>query len=510
LESHDEAPTHRVNIARALMEVRRGRPDAPAISFEDAAWSYAQLWDQTCALADVLRPKVDPGGRVLCLAPNHPHVMAAYAAVTGLGGVFVPVNPELAMDEIAYIARTAAPLAALASADCLLRMEGALKEAGITCPITPLPDNLAPPVRGSLGLRGPSPQLDDGAVICFTSGSTDRPKAVFASHRNELVSAAQYAAVWAIHPGDRILIALPLSFLYGLTTGSLTTLLSGAHLLLERRFHPRVVLERIERDRATVFMGVPTMYTMMLQVGLEHPDAFDLSSIRLMLTAGAPMSEATVDAFHQRFGVRVMDFYALSEVRPVFASDARRFDRGWPGSCGHKLPGVNVQLRNADGGVASGTDEVGELLVQSETLMKGYYRDPERTAAVMPDGWFHTGDLATVDAEGFYRIVGRKSDVIIRGGVNIAPAEVERAILTHPSVLEAAVVGVPDAVFGEAVACAVRLKPGADLTEADLLGAVRSMLAGYKVPSRVRFEADLPRGATGKVDKRAVRGLWLA
>jgi acyl-CoA synthetase (AMP-forming)/AMP-acid ligase II len=141
--------------------------------------------------------------------------------------------------------------------------------------------------------------------------------------------------------------------------------------------------------------------------------------------------------------------------------------------------------------------------------MKGYYRDPQRTATAMPDGWFHTGDLVTVDAEGFYRIVGRKSDLIIRGGANVAPAEVERALLSHPSVLEAAVVGIPDAVFGEAVACAVSLKPGVHPTEAELLAAVRSLLTEYKVPTRVRFEASLPRSANGKVDKRAVRALWL-
>jgi long-chain acyl-CoA synthetase len=498
-----------MSIARALAEVREGRPDAPAISFDDATWSYAQFWDEVCAIADLLRPQVAVGGCILCLAPNHPNVMAAYAAVAGLGGVFVPMNPELAIDEMAYIAKTVRPLATIASADCMPRARAAIEQAGITGPILLLPDDLPLPVRGSIGFRGASVAPDDGAVICFTSGSTDRPKAVFASHRNELTSAAQYATVWAIDPGDRVLVALPLSFVYGLTTGSLTALLSGAHVLLERRFHPTRVLERIERDRATVFMGVPTMYAMMLQVGLEHPKAFDISSIRLMLSAGAPMSEATADAFHRRFGVHIMDFYALSEIRPVFAYDARRFHQGRPGSCGHKLPGVDVQIRNADNGIVAGVGEAGELLVHSDTLMKGYYRDPERTTAVMPDGWFHTGDLATVDADGFYRIVGRKSDLIIRGGANIAPAEVERALLSHPSVLEAAVVGIPDPVFGETVACAVSLKPGAHPTEAELLTTVRSLLAEYKVPSRVRFEPSLPRSTNGKVDKRAVRALWL-
>jgi len=495
-----------MNIARALGEVREARPDAPAISFDAQTWSYEELWARTRALACYLQPLLAPGRCVLCLTPNHPQVVAAYAAVAGLGSIFVPVNPELTVEEIRYIAATVEPAVALGSRDLLPRLGAALEQAGQRPHVLELPLEADLPA-GEITFADLDP--DQGALICFTSGSTDQPKAVFASHRNELASAAQYAAVWAIHPGDRVLVALPLSFLYGLTTGALTALLNGAEVLLEDRFHPRRILKRIERDRATVFMGVPTMYAMMLQVGLEEPDTFDLSSIRLMLTAGAPIAEAILDAFYQRFGVHVIDFYALSEVRPVFAYDARRFRRGRPGSCGRQLPGVEVRLVDPDGKLVARRGEAGELLVRSDTLMKGYYRDPERTAAAMPDGWFHTGDLATLDEDGFYHIVGRKSDLIIRGGVNIAPAEVERAILRHPAVLEAAVVGVPDAVFGEEVAAAVSLKPGAQLSEGDLIDAVRTVLAEYKLPRRIRFASSLPRGVTGKVDKQAVRALWL-
>ncbi len=496
-----------MNIARALGVVREVRPQAPAISFKRQTWTYADLWAWVSAWAADLKPRLGAGDRVLCFAPNHPQVLAAYAAVAGLGAIFVPVNPELTPDEITDIVTTADPAVALTSDDLAPKLVKALERSDRHPHLMRLPRE-DPSLEAGVEFVDLNP--DQSALICFTSGSTDRPKGVFASHRNEIASARQYAAVWAIQPEDRVLVALPLSFLYGLTTGALTTLLAGAHVLLEERFHPRRVLERISNERATVFMGVPTMYVMMLEVGLEDPDAFDLSSIRLMLTAGAPIAEATQQAFCERFGVNIMDFYALSEVRPVFAYDARRFSKGRPGSCGHQLPGVEVRIAPASEPPVTGPAMAGELLVRSETLMKGYYGDPERTAEAIRDGWFHTGDLATVDEDGFYSIVGRLKDLIIRGGFNVAPAEVERAILRHPAVLEAAVVGVDDAVFGEEIGAAVTLKPGARLDEADLVDFLRSVLADYKLPRRIRIVGGLPRGATGKVDKQAVRALWSA
>ncbi len=496
-----------MNIARALGAVREAQPQAPAISLKSKTWTYDDLWASVSAWARGLQQPLLPGSRALCLAPNHPQVLAAYVAVAGLGAIFVPVNPELTPAEIAYIVATVDPVVTLTSDDLAPKLLKALDKANQRPHLVRLPREDASP-GASVEFLDLDP--DQGALICFTSGSTDRPKAVFVSHRNEISSARQYAAVWAIQPDDRLLVALPLSFLYGLTTGSLTALLAGAHILLEERFHPRRILERISKDRATVFMGVPTMYAMMLQVGLEDSNAFDLSSIRLMLTAGAPIAEATLEAFYERFGVHVLDFYALSEVRPVFAYDTRRFVKGRPGSCGHQLPGVEVRIVNLSGQPVTQPGMAGELLVRSETLMKGYYRDPERTAEAMGDGEFHTGDLATVDEEGFYSIVGRKQDLIIRGGFNVAPAEVERAILRHPAVLEAAVVGVHDAVYGEDIAAAVTLKPGERLDETDLVDYLRGLLAEYKLPRRIRFSGSLPRGATGKIDKRAVRELWSA
>jgi len=507
LEGDDEAATDPMNIARALEGVREARPQAPAISFKQQTWTYADLWAWVSAWAAELTPRLGAGDRVLCLAPNHPQVLAAYVAVAGLGAIFVPVNPELSPDEIADIVTMADPGVVLTSDDLAPKLVKALERADRHPQLLRLPRADAS-LWPSVGFGDLDP--DQGALICFTSGSTDRPKGVFASHRNELASARQYGAIWAMQPEDRVLVALPLSFLYGLTTGALTALLAGAHVLLEERFHPRHVLERISDDRATVFLGVPTMYVMMLEVGLEDPAAFHLSSIRLMLTAGAPIAEPTQQAFYQRFGVHLMDFYALSEVRPVFAYDARRFSQGRPGSCGHQLPGVEVQILAASEQPMARPGMAAELLVRSETLMKGYYGDPAGTAEAIRDGWFHTGDLAAVDEDGFYSIVGRKKDLIIRGGFNVAPAEVERAILTHPAVLEAAVVGVDDAVYGEDIGAAVTLKPGQRLEEADLVDFLRSVLADYKLPRRIRFSKGLPRGATGKVDKQAVRALWTA
>jgi long-chain acyl-CoA synthetase len=477
-------------------------PEAPAVTFMGDRWSYADLWDGIARWAAFLAGRVGRGERVLCLAENHPEMLALYVATAGIGAVFVPVHPKLTTVELDHVVRTARPCLAVAGGGFVEALTASLNGTGMD--IVPL---VRPAVRPLAAGDLPDLDPDTGALICFTSGSTGRPKGVYASHRNEWESARQYAAVWAIGPGDRVMVALPLSFLYGLTTGCLTALLAGAEVLLEERFHPVRVLERMAAERATVFMGVPTMYAMLLEVGEAGGRRDALASARLLLTAGAPMAVGTIERFRRVFGRPIFDFYALSEVRPVFAYDVRRHVEPRPGRCGHALPGVEVRLvDDAGNDVPDGTP--GELWVRSATLMKGYYGDPEQTSGVMSGGWFRTGDLVVCDSEGYYSIVGRKKDLIIRGGVNVAPAEVEAAILAHPAVAEASVVGVPDPVFGEEVAAAVVPRAGAQLGESDLLAFLSARLAEYKRPRRVRFVAELPKGANGKVQREEVRRLW--
>lgn len=502
-----------MNAYALLAESVARSPEHPAVVWRGEPVRYGELLSEVDRLAGALAELgIRRGDRVAIHSYNRPEVLVAYFAVAKLGAIFVPINPELAPAEVAYPLAHAQPRLLLIDARLAANLRSALAQAqaGNARDVAPvLLEFDSPPYREMLRAAPPSgaPETvadDDGLLICYTSGSTGRPKGVFASHGNEIASARAYADVWHIGPGDRVSLGLPLAYLYGLTTAAVTGLGAGATLLLQERFHPGETLAQWEAAGATVFHGVPTMYAMI--ANFEPDRHFRVDTLRLALCAGAPLHEELHERFRRRFSLEIMDFYALSEIRPVFAYDSELYRNRRPGSCGHALPGVEVRIVAEDGNPVP-PGEVGELLCRSATLMKGYYRDPELTGVAVRDGWFHTGDLARQDADGFYYIVGRKKDLIIRGGVNIAPVEIEAVLLRHPSVREAAVIGVSDPIFGEQVAAFLTLLPGKSISLEEVRSFCREHMADFKVPAHVRVLSEMPRGVTGKINRSALLAL---
>jgi long-chain acyl-CoA synthetase len=337
---------------------------------------------------------------------------------------------------------------------------------------------------------------DDTAVILYTSGTTGRPKGAELTHANlgRNVDVAAHT-LFALTPDDVVLGALPLFHSFGQTCGLNAAVKAGACLALIPRFEPRAVLQTIERENVSVFEGVPTMYSALLHhPGHEH---FDVSALRVCVSGGAALPVEILHEFEEVFGCVVLEGYGLSETSPI-ASFNHPGRKRKAGSIGTPIEGVEMKLLDV-------TDGVGEIAIRGHNVMKGYWQRPEATAdAIDADGWFRSGDLARVDDDGYFFIVDRKKEMIIRGGYNVYPRELEEVLHEHPAVLEVAVIGIPHPDLGEEVGAAVALKTGARATPAELREFVKSQVAAYKYPRQVWLVDALPKGPTGKILKRAI------
>jgi len=318
-----------------------------------------------------------------------------------------------------------------------------------------------------------------------------------------MMSLAERSAsdIMQITEDDVIMGCLPLFHVFGLTCGLNTSVERGCTLTLIPRFDPAKAIEVLGRDHVTIFQGVPTMYAAIL----NHPNAdqADTSSLRTCASGGSAMPAQVMKAFEEKFGCQILEGYGLSETSPV-ASFNMPDKPTKPGTIGRAIPGCEMKLVDIEGNDTP-AGEIGEIAIRGENIMKGYWNRPEATKEAIPDGWFRSGDLATVDDEGYYTIVDRKKDMIIRGGMNVYPREVEEVLYTHPDVLEAAVVGVPDDLMGEEVGAAVVLRPGSTATLEDVQDYVKERLAAYKYPRRIWSLDELPKGPTGKILRREVR-----
>jgi long-chain acyl-CoA synthetase len=343
---------------------------------------------------------------------------------------------------------------------------------------------------------------DDTAVILYTSGTTGRPKGAELTHANLVRNAAVTATtLLRLEPDDVVMGCLPLFHSFGQTCGLNAAVSSGASLTLLPRFDPGSALGVIQRDGVTVFEGVPTMYAALL----NHPSRgdHDVSSLRLCVSGGAALPVEVLRGFEDAFGCIILEGYGLSETSPVASFNHPDRERK-AGSIGTPIQGVEMRVVDALGGdVPAG--EVGEIAIRGHNLMKGYWEREEATREAIPDGWFRSGDLARQDDDGYFFIVDRKKDLIIRGGYNVYPREVEEVLYEHPAVAEAAVVGLPHPTHGEEVGAAVVLKPGAEATPAELQAFCKERVAAYKYPRHVWLEAALPKTATGKVLRREVQ-----
>ncbi len=491
-----------VNLALNLTRTAAAQGGRPAIRLDEVTVSFAALAEQSARVAAMLQHAgVEPGDRVGIMLPNVPEFAAIYYGILTAGAVVVPMNVLLKKREVAFYLRdpeakivfawhdfadAALPGATEAGTECILVRPGELESLLVGV-------DAADEVMDRSG--------DDTAVILYTSGTTGTPKGAELTHANLRSNVDAVLRMWEFGTGDVILGALPLFHAFGQTCALNAAIAAGSCLTMLPRFDAGRALETIQRDRVTVFEGVPTMYSALI----HHPDRerFDTSSLRLCISGGASLPLEILRNFEAAFGSPVLEGYGLSETSPVASFNHPDRPRK-AGSIGTPIEGVEMAVVT-ESGEPSGQGEVGEIVIRGHNLMKGYWRRPDATAeAITADGWFHTGDLAHVDEDGFFFIVDRKKDLVIRGGYNVYPREIEEVIHEHPAVREAAVIGIPHPELGEEVGAAVALKPGAEVTEAELRDFVKERVAAYKYPRYVWFVDELPKGATGKILKREI------
>jgi long-chain acyl-CoA synthetase len=453
------------NLAALLAAAARRQPDRPALVWDGGALSWRDLEARAAGTTRWLAEQgVGAGDMVALLLPNTWGLVAALWGGLALGVTVAPLNPLLAADERE-------------------RILGHLRPKAVV--------DAAPPERS-----GTAPEATDGAgpgLVLYTSGSTGQPKGALLSHAALVAANRSWAGpVMALTEADRVLAALPLAHSFGLNGALLAPLLAGSTVVLQERFSPEETPRAIARHRVTVFPGVATMFARIL----ESPalDPADLGTLRLAVSGAAPCPWALAREWRRRTGVRIVRGYGMTELfRPISYLAAE--DRDRPDSVGRAVPGVELRVVE------------GELWIRTPAAMEGYLRAPEETAAVLAGGWFRTGDLATISPEGYVSIVGRKRELILRGGYSVVPGEVEATLLAHPAVAEAAVLGVAHAELGEEVAAFVTLRPGARAEAAELVAFCRERLAGYKYPRRVTVVDALPKSATGKILKAQLRSL---
>jgi long-chain acyl-CoA synthetase len=492
-----------MNLAEILTTTASERPDRVALKLDDLEVSYAQLDDASARVAGLLRAKgLAPGDRVGIMLPNVPHFPVAYYGVLRAGGVVVPMNVLLKAREVAFYLRDPRARLCFAWHDFAGAAEAGAGEAGAEVVA------VKPGVfEASLGEVEPERSVaeradDDTAVILYTSGTTGTPKGAELTHANLGRNVEVSSALFEVSGDDVVLGALPLFHSFGQTCALNCGVAGGACLTLIPRFDPGKALEIIERDRVTVVEGVPTMYAAML----AHPDRerFDASCLRLCVSGGAAMPLEVMRGFEEAFDCIVLEGYGLSETSPVACFNHPDRERK-PGSIGTPVEGVEMKVVDDQGDEVAG-GEVGEIVIRGHNVMKAYWRRPDETAnAIDPDGWFRSGDMARVDEDGYFFIVDRKKDVIIRGGYNVYPREIEEVIYEHPAVREAAVVAVPDAELGEEVGAAIALAEGTEATAEEIVEYVKGQVAAYKYPRRIWFVGELPKGPTGKILKREIQ-----
>ena len=492
-----------MNLAASLARNAADNPDRVAIHLGDQTTSYGELDDQSARVAGLLADRgIAPGTPIGIMLPNVPEFASVYYGILRTGAVVVPMNPLLKAREIAYYLGDSGAPVIFAWHVTAPEVEIGAKEAGaeaiLVDPAT-FPDILA--------TASPAPQVIDRAaydtaVVLYTSGTTGHPKGAELTHANLINNVEVSAAdLFQLGPDDLIFGGLPLFHAFGQTCTLNAAIMTGASLTVLPRFDAAKALGILADQRVTIFAGVPTMFSALLHV----PDRsdYDVSALRLCISGGAAMPVEVLRQFEDAFDCIVLEGYGLSETSPVASFNHPGRERK-PGSIGTPIRGVEMRVVDASGAeVPQG--EVGEIAIRGHNIMKGYLNRPEATAeAVSDDGWFRTGDIGRVDEDGYYYIVDRKKDLIIRGGYNIYPREIEEVLYEHPEVAEAAVVGIPHPELGEEVGAAVALKPGATVTPDELRSYVKSQVAAYKYPRRVWIVDALPKGPTGKILKKEI------
>jgi long-chain acyl-CoA synthetase len=496
------------NLAVILRETAQRSPGKPVAIQADGRLSYGELDELSDRLAAGLEAiGIGPGEVVALQLPNIPQFLIAYFGILKAGAVVVPLNVMLKSAEVAFQLRDS-------SARALISWAGALGEAATGAAAAGVSHVYA--VGGTAGAAGgvPFAQLlsgapsgrpladrdpGDTAVIMYTSGTTGRPKGAELTHLQLYMNADIPGRLFGVQPDDIVITVLPLFHVFGLSSIVNVCVRFGCTMSLIPRFDPAAVLAAIERDQATIFEGVPAMFVALL--ACPELDSYDVSSLRIAISGGASIPAPVLDAFEERFGIVILEGYGLTETAStttfnVSATDRRAYSVGKP------IWGTQTEVWDRAGQpLPPGPGNVGEVVTRGLHVMKGYLNKPEDTASVFTGDWFHTGDLGYFDEDGYLYIVGRSKELIIRGGYNVYPAEVEGVLCEHPAVAEAAVIGVPDNRLGEEVMAVLSLRPGATLTAPEAIAFCKARVAAYKYPRVIEFRDGLPKNTLGKILK---------
>jgi long-chain acyl-CoA synthetase len=502
------------NLATILTETTSAAPDAAVCLIGGTAMTYRELDEQSGRFAAGLREiGLVPGQVVAVQLPNVPQFLTAYFGALKAGLVVLPLNPLLMAPELEYHLTDS-------SAAILIGFDGIHAEASRACqqtgvPLylvssgaTPLPDG----ARSVSELFSTSPlaepggdvvprDADDTAVLVYTSGTTGKPKGAELTHFQLYMNCTIAGGLFGARSDDVTLAVLPFFHVFGLSSVINVSVRHGGCLSIVPRFAPGAVLDALENDRCTVIGGVPTMLHALAQ---QDVTGRDLSALRVAVSGGASLPEDIMRTFEAKYGIPVLEGYGLSETAST-SSFNRPGDRRVL-SIGKPVWGVTMRVTDISGQpLPPGAEHVGEILIRGHNVMKGYLNRPEATAEALRGGWLHTGDLGYMDKDGFYFIVDRAKDLVIRGGYNVYPREIEEVLYTHPGILEVAVIGKPDERLGEEVVAVVVRRDGSDVSADDVIAFCRERVAAYKYPREIRFMAELPKGPTGKILKAALR-----
>jgi long-chain acyl-CoA synthetase len=496
------------NLAVMLSETAQSSPDQPVAVFAGGQLTYRQLDKASDRVAASLTAAgIKPGDPVALQLPNIPQFLISYFGILKAGGVVVPLNVMLKAPEVAFHLGDS-------GARILITWEGILAEAAKGAEAAGLDQvyvvghagdsAVGVPFERLMAVEVPSYEMairepTDTAVIVYTSGTTGRPKGAELTHLQLYMNADIPGRLFGVRPDDVVLTVLPLFHVFGLSSILDVCVRFGCTMSLVPRFKPAAVLEAIQRDRITIFEGVPTMFADVL----SYPDAgsYDVSSLRIAISGGASIPAPVLDAFEERFGLVILEGYGLTETASTttfnVSADERRVY-----SVGKPIWGTQTQVWDSRGRpLPPGPANVGEIVTRGLHVMKGYLHDPEATASAFTGDWLHTGDLGYFDEEGFLFIVSRKKELIIRGGYNVYPSEIENVLQAHPAIAEAAVVGIPDERLGEEVMAVVITRSALRLPETELFAYCRERLADYKCPRIFQFRSQLPKNTLGKVLK---------
>ncbi len=509
---------------RFLRYAEQQYPSRTAVVCNDNRFTYAQFADRASRLAGALRQAgIQPGDRVAFLTTNCHRLLEAYYGVLEAGAVLLPLNFRLAAGELGYVLNDAGASLLFVEKQFLGQLESFRRDIpGVRmfcqldgAPEAPwlAPDNYEDLLAAATPHRAEIASIDENALaeLFYTSGTSANPKGVMLTHRNVYLHALHVCLAFQIENGAIELHTIPLFHANGWGIAHFLTLLGGKHVMIQR-FDPKEVFRLIEKESVHSFSLVPIMATAL--VNCPERRNYDLCSLRRIVIGGAASSPTLIRQVEEELGCECYSGYGLTETSPALSLSPMKSELSWEGEqrhvgqamTGYAIPGVEMRVvDHNDDDVPHDGQAIGEIIVRADGVMKGYWREPDASAEALRGGWFHTGDMATLNEDGYFLIVDRKKDIIVSGGENISSLELEKAILAHPAVLEAAVIPVPDKKWGEVPKALVVLKPDAATTESELIEFCRSRLAHYKCPHSFEFVMSLPKTATGKILKKHLR-----